>query len=204
VHRLAALTVALCVLTACSDGGDGDEAGSTTAVTTTTLPQSSTTSTVPDRAVTEVDVCALLNDGDLASVLDDAGPGDPAPTEERDADGGVPALVTAACAWPSADDPALVLNYLAPTTAADGPTHLRDVLAAGTGFAEGGQVITQESGRESVGFLVDPEQQLREVAVVKRSALLWLLVDHEVSGRDTEALDAYAALVVAALSRAPR
>ncbi len=192
------------VLVACSGGGDGEEAGSSTTVTTTTLAAPSTTTTLPPRAVTEVDVCDLVNDADLETVLDDAGPGEPAPTEEPDPDDGVPALVTGACSWPSIDEPALVLNYLAPTTAPDGPTHLEDVLATGTGFAEGGQVISQEAGAQVVGLLVDGEQQLREAAVVKRSALLYLLIEDEVSGRDADALTAYAEFLVAALSRAPR
>src|SRR5262245_24598974 len=193
---------ALLALTACSDGGE--DAASTTTVTTTTLPQSSTTTTIPPRSVDAVNVCRLLRRRELEPVLERPGRGEPGPTEEIESDTPVPALITGSCSWPSLEDPQLTLNYLAPTTAADGPTHLQDVLATETGFAEGGQVITQESGQESVGMLVDDEQQLREAAIVKRSALLYLLIDQEVSGRDTAALQAYADLLVAALVRAPR
>jgi hypothetical protein len=173
-------------------------------VPSTTLPPSSTSTTVPPRAVTEVDVCALLNETELATVLEDAGTGEAAPAEEAETEGGVPAFVSGSCSWPSAADPALVLSYLAPTTASGGPQHLEDVLATDTGFAEGGQVVPRETGRQTVGLLLDEHEKLREVAVVKRSALLYLIVNQEVNGRDENALTAYSELLVAALVRAPR
>ena len=78
---------------------------------------------------------------ELDRVLADAGVGEASPVDDRDPDGGVPAFVTGQCAWPSLEDPALILHYLAPTTAADGPAHLTDVLETGTGFAEGLSLI---------------------------------------------------------------
>ena len=135
VRRLAVTALALALVTGCSSGED---AASSTTASTTTLPPSSTTTTIPPRAVTEVDVCALLREVDLDRVLEDAGVGEAPPADEADPDAGVPALVTGQCSWPSIEDPALTLHYLAPTTAADGPTHLADVLETGTGFAEGG------------------------------------------------------------------
>ena len=94
-----------------------------------------------------------------------------------------PALLTGQCAWPSITDHRLVLSYLAPTTAQSGSQHLEDVLATGTGFASGGRVITQAAGAETVGILLDDEEMIREVAVVRRSALLYLIVDLEVSAQ---------------------
>jgi len=194
--------VVLLLAAGCSSGGGGS--ASTTTAPTTTLPPSSTTTTLPPRSVTEVDVCSLLHETDLDTVLEDAGVGEAAPVDEADQGAGVPGFVTGACSWPSADDPTLVLSYLAPTTAADGPQHLEDVLATGTGFAEGGQVVSQEAGGQTVGILLDDQQMVREVAVVKRSALVYLVVNQEVSARNEAALTAYAQLVVAALARAPR
>ena len=136
--------------------------------------------------MTDVDVCALLREVDLDRVLEDAGVGEAPPADEADPDAGVPALVTGQCSWPSIEDPALTLHYLAPTTAADGPTHLADVLETGTGFAEGGRVITEPVEGETIGILVDDEQIVREMAVVKRSALLYFLMNDEVSARDTD------------------
>jgi hypothetical protein len=97
-----------------------------------------------------------------------------------------------------------VLHYLAPTTATDGPTHLADLVALEEGLAAGGSVITQEVQGQTVGLLVDADGNLREVAVTKRSALVYLLVEGEVSARDPEALTPYAELAVNALIRAPR
>lgn len=202
MRRITAGAVVVLLAAGCSTGG-GDSA-STTLVPSTTLPPSSTSTTLPLRAVTEVDVCALLNDTELATVLEDAGTGEAAPAEEAETEGGVPAFVAGSCSWPSAADPALVLSYLAPTTATGGPQHLEDVLATNTGFAEGGQVVPRQTGRQTVGLLLDGQERLREVAVVKRSALLYLIVNQEVSGRDEDALTAYSQLLVAALVRAPR
>ena len=202
VRRLAVTALALALVTGCSSGED-DAASSTTA-STTTLPPSSTTTTIPPRAVTEVDVCALLREVDLERVLEDAGVGEAPPADEADPDAGVPALVTGQCSWPSIEDPTLTLHYLAPTTAADGPSHLADVLETGTGFAEGGRVITEPVEGETIGILVDDAQIVREMAVVKRSALLYFLMNDEVSARDTEALTAYAEILYGALVRAPR
>ncbi|MET0150290.1 MAG: hypothetical protein ABW009_08690 [Acidimicrobiales bacterium] len=202
MRRITAGAVVLLLAAGCSSGGD--DSASTTLVPSTTLPPSSTSTTLPARAVTEVDVCALLNETELTTVLDDAGAGEGAPVEEAETDGGVPAFVAGSCSWPSAADPALVLSYLAPTTAPSGPQHLEDVLATDTGFAEGGQVVPRETGSQTVGLLLDDERMLREVAVVKRSALLYLIVNQDVSGRDEDALTAYSQLLVAALVRAPR
>jgi len=202
LRRLAAALLALALVAGCSSGED--DAGSSTTVTTTTLPPSSTTTTIPPRAVTEVDVCDLLREVDLDRVLEDAGVGEASPVDERDPDDGVPALVTGQCSWPSIEDPALSLHYLAPTTAADGAAHLNDVLAAGTGFAEGGSVITQPVEAETIGILLDDEQMVREMAVVKRSALLYFLLEDEVSARDTAAVTEYAEILYNALVRAPR
>jgi hypothetical protein len=202
VRPLAAGVLALLLVAGCSSGDDG--AATSTTGTTTTLPPSSTTSTIHPRAVTEVDVCDLLREADLDRVMEDPGVGEAPPADEADPDDGVPALVTGECSWPSIEDPVLTLHYLAPTTAADGPTHLTDVLEADTGFAEGGTVITQPVETETIGILVDDEQQVREMAVVKRSALLYFLVDDEVSARDTEAVTEYAEILYNALVRAPR
>ena len=201
--RGAAVGLALLLAAGCAGNGE-DSAGTTTTGPTTTLPQPSTTTTLPPRAVTEVDVCSLLREVDLERVLDDAGPGEPAPVDERDPAEGVPAFVTGACSWPTRDDPALSLHYLAPTTAPDAPQHLRDVLDAGTAFAEGGRVTTQDVGNQTVGILLDAEERIREVAVVKRSALLYLLVEDEVDARQPGALTDYAEILLAALVRAPR
>jgi hypothetical protein len=203
VRRITAAAVVLLLAAGCASGDDGSGATSTTQ-SATTLPPPSTTTTLPPRSVTEVDVCGLLHEDDLAPVLDDAGVGEPGPLEERDPDAGVPAFVTAECSWPSRDDPALILSYLAPTTAADGPQHLEDVLATDSGFAEGGQVLSQEVGAQTVGILLDEHQRVRELAVVKRSALLYLLVEQEADARDEAALTAYATLLTTALRRAPR
>jgi hypothetical protein len=202
VRRITAGAVVLLLAAGCSSGGEGS--ASSTTVPPTTMAPSSTTTTLPPRSVTEVDVCSLLHDTELDTVLEDAGVGEATPVDEAETEGGVPAFVTGTCSWPSADDPALVMSYLAPTTAADGPRHLEDVLATDTGFAQGGQVVTQEAGGQTVGILLDDQQLVREVAVVKRSALLYLVVNQEVSARDEAALTAYAELVVAALIRAPR
>lgn len=199
---LTAGAAALLLVVGCSPGDDGG--ASSTTVTTTTLPPSSTTTTIPPRAVTEVDVCALLREVDLERVLEDAGTGEATPMDDRETGDGVPALVTGQCTWPSLEDPRLSLHYLAPTTATDGPTHLADVLETGTGFAEGGTVISQPVEGETIGILVDADQMVREVAIIKRSALLYLLVEDEVSSRDTEALTAYAEILYGALVRAPR
>lgn len=202
VRRLAAAVLALGLIAGCSSGDDG--AGSSTTASTTTLPPSSTTTTIPPRAVTEVDVCGLLREVDLDRVLEDAGVGEAPPADERDDEDGVPALVTGQCSWPSIDDPALSLHYLAPTTAADGAAHLGDVLAADTGFAEDGTVITQGVEAETIGILIDADQMVREMAVVKRSALLYFLLEDEVSASDTATVTEYAAILYNALVRAPR
>jgi hypothetical protein len=154
--------------------------------------------------VTEVDVCALPHSNEMDAVLEEAGFGEAAPVEDGETDGGVPAFVTGSCSWPSAEDPAIVLTYLAPTTATDGTQHLEDVLATGTGFAEGGQVLQQAARDQTVGVLVDADQQVRELAVVRGSALAYLVVNQELSARDEEALAAHADLLVLALNRAPR
>jgi hypothetical protein len=200
--RLAAVIVVLALAAGCSSDEGGS--ASTTTASTTTLPPSSTTTTMPARAVTGVDGCSLLREVDLDRVLEDSGVGESPPAEETAPDAGVPALVTAECSWPSRADPALSLHYLAPTTAPDGPTHLTDVLATGSGFAEGGRVLTQPVQNEVIGVLIDDAERIREVAVVKRSALLYLLVEQDVSARDTEALTAYAEILYNALVRAPR
>ena len=202
LRRLAVAGLALVLVAGCASGED--DAASSTTVTTTTLPPSSTTTTLPPRAVTEVDVCALLREADLDRVLEDAGVGEAPPADERDPDAGVPAFVTGQCAWPSLEDPALILHYLAPTTAADGPAHLTDVLETGTGFAEDGTVTSQPVESETVGILVDADQMVREMAVVKRSALLYFLLDEEVSARDTATVTEYAEILYNALGRAPR
>lgn len=199
---LTAGAMALLLVAGCASGED--DAASTTTVTTTTLPPSSTTTTLPPRAVTEVDVCALLRETDLERVLEDAGVGEAPPVDERDPDAGVPAFVTGQCAWPSLEDPALILHYLAPTTAADGPAHLTDVLETGTGFAEDGTVTSQPVESETVGILVDADQRVREMAVVKRSALLYFLLNEEVSARDAATVTEYAEILYNALVRAPR
>jgi len=199
---LAAVLLALGLFAGCAAGED-DAASSTTAPTTT-LPQSSTTTTIPPRAVTEVDVCSLLREADLDRVVEDAGVGEAPPADEREPEDGVPALVTGQCSWPSIEDPALTLHYLAPTTAADGAAHLNDVLETDSGFAEGGTVMTQPVEAETIGILVDGEQMVREMAVVKRSALLYFLLEEEVSARDTAAVTEYAEVLYNALVRAPR
>ena len=199
---LTAGAMALLLVAGCASGED--DAASSTTVTTTTLPPSSTTTTLPPRAVTEVDVCALLREADLDRVLEDAGVGEAPPADEREPDAGVPAFVTGQCAWPSLEDPALILHYLAPTTAADGPAHLTDVLETGTGFAEDGTVTSQPVESETVGILVDADQMVREMAVVKRSALLYFLLNEEVSARDAATVTEYAEILYNALVRAPR
>lgn len=206
MRRIAAgALVAGLVLAGCSSSGDDTTATTTTVGPTTTLLAPATTTTLPPRAVTEVDACALLTEVELDTVLDDAGAGEPTPPlVELDDGGGVPPYVTAECSWPSRADPQLVLHYLAPTTAADGVGHLEDVLAQGTGFAEGGRVVPQQVGNQTVGVLLDAEDRVVELAVVKRSALLYLLVNQEVDGRDPEALTAYGRALLAALVRAPR
>jgi hypothetical protein len=201
VRRTTAGALALLLAAACSSGGD--DSASTTTATTTTLPPSQTTSTLPPRAALDVDVCSLLNETELQLLVEEPGPGettDPDP----DPDAGPPALLTGQCSWPSVDEPQITLHYLAPTTAADGPSHLNDVVALDRGFGDGASVITQELRGQTVGLLVDADGHLREVAVKKRSALLYLVLEEEVDGRDQQALDAYADLVVTALIRAPR
>ena len=65
-------------------------------------------------------------------------------------------------------------------------------------------MIPQESGGQTVGILIDAEERVREVAIVKRSALLYLLVHQDVSARDADVLSTYARVIVAAHVRAPR
>lgn len=203
MRHVAAGALVLLALAGCSSSGESTT-GTTVPITTTTLPPSNTTTTLPPRTVTSVDACSLLTETDLEVVLEEAGGGEPAESEPVDPEAGVPALITAECSWPSIAEGRLVLSYLAPTTATDGPQHLEDVLAAGTGFAEGGRVLSQQAGAETVGVLIDDHEMIRELAVVKRSALLYLLVDQEVSARDATALTDYATLLADALRRAPR
>ena len=192
----------LLLAASCSSGGD-DSATTTTGQTTTTLLPSSTSSTLPPRTPTIVDVCGLVHEDDLEPILEDAGVG--APTNTTPETDGAPPLLTGQCAWPSAEDPAIELYYLGPTTAESGEQHLQDVLAMDPDFVRGGTVLpAQDVRRQSVSFLVDADGMLREVAVVKRSALIFLVVNQEVDARDPEALTPYAELVVSALIRAPR
>ncbi|MET1048227.1 MAG: hypothetical protein ABWZ55_01235, partial [Acidimicrobiales bacterium] len=82
MRRITAGAVVLLLAAGCSSGGD--DSASTTLVPSTTLPPSSTSTTLPARAVTEVDVCALLNETELTTVLDEAGAGEAAPVEEAE------------------------------------------------------------------------------------------------------------------------
>ncbi len=191
------------VAPACS-GDDGGSAGDSTTSAPTTLPESQTTTTLPRRSVTEVDVCNLVHDDELATVLDDAGPGEVTVTQPEAEPGEVPPLITGQCSWPTVDDAAITLFYLAPTTATDGPTHLQGVIELGPEFARDATITTTEIGCCTVGLLVDRDGHLREVAVAKGSALLYLVVDQEVDGRNPAATDPYAQLISDALVRAPR
>jgi hypothetical protein len=202
VRRISAGLLALLLAGACS-GGDGDSPTTTTSVTNGSLPPSTASTTIPPRTVIDVDACALVREEEVDTVVDDAGPGE-TDDPEVDPEAPPPALLTSRCAWPSLDDPAIVLQYLAPTTAADGPAHLSDLIALDEGVAAGGSVITQELQGQTVGLLVDADGNLREVAVTKRSALVYLLIEDEVSARDPDALTPYAELAVSALIRAPR
>ena len=196
------LAIAL-VAGSCS-GDDTETADTTTTAPSTTLPRSQTTTTLGPRVATDVDVCNLLRDEELATVLDDAGPGEVTVTQPEAEPGEVPPLITGQCSWPTAADAAFTLYYLAPTTAPDGATHLQDVIDLEPEFARDAVIATTEIGCCTVGELVDRDGKLRELAVVKGSALLYLVVNQEVDGRDTEATDLYAQLISDALNRAPR
>jgi hypothetical protein len=201
VRRIIAGAMVLLLAAACSSGGD--DSSTTTTETTTTLPPSPTTSSLPPRTPTEIDVCALVPEADLAAVLDDAGPGEATSTTPETE--GAPPLLSGQCAWPSADDPALELFYLGPTTATSGEQHLQDVLALDPDFVRGGAVLPAVVLNDvPVSFLADADGMVREVAVVKRSALLYLIVNQEVDARDPAALAPYADLIYKALIRAPR
>jgi len=205
MRRLVVPLLALFVVAgACTGGDDGETAGTTTAAPSTTLRESRTPTTLGPRVPTEIDVCTLLNERELDTVLEDAGPGEITVTTPEVDPGEVPPLLTGQCAWPSASEPAFTLYYLAPTTAATGATHLRDVITLEPEFTEEAQVIETDAGNQQVGLLIDRDGKLREVAVVARSALLFLVVDADVDGRDTDATQAYADLIVRALIRAPR
>ena len=202
MRRVPALLAVVVLAASCSGGGE--DSASTTTASTTTLPAAATTTSIPSRAALEVDVCGLLREEELATVLDDPGVGEPTVTTPPPLEGRPPQLLTGECAWPSVAEAAFTLYYLAPTTAPDGPSHLRDVLALETGFAEGGTVTEQTIRGQLVGFLLDAEGRLREVAVKKRSALVYLVLDTDVDGRDADAVTAHGDLVVTALIRAPR
>lgn len=190
----------LLLATACSGGGD-DSSTTTEATTTTLLPASTTTT--PSRIATEVDVCALLTEAELAEVLDDPGPGEATVTTPETE--GAPPLLTGQCAWPSVDDAAFTLFYLGPTTADSGQQHLQDVLALEPEVFEAATVLPAEDIRnQEVSFLLDVDRNLRELAVVRRSALLYLVLDEDVSGTDPAVRTAYGDLLVSALIRAPR
>jgi hypothetical protein len=203
VRRIIAGAVVLLLAAACSSGGD-DSSTSTTA-TTTTLPQSATTTSLAPRTVTagDIDVCSWLNEDELATVLEDPGTGVPTVTMPEDESS--PVIFSGQCAWPDAEDPQLTLHYLAPTTAESGQRHLQDVLTLEPEVFAGGTVLPPiEVNGEQISFLADADGMVREAAVVKRSALLYLVVDQELDARDAGALDPYAELMFKALVRAPR
>jgi hypothetical protein len=205
VRRFTAAAVVVLALAGCSSSPEESAPTTTVPGTTTTLPPPSTPSTtVPDRAATEVNACRLLRTRELEDLVDEPGHGEALVPATPPTAAELPALLMASCAWPSADDPQLVLSYLAPTTAPDGPSHLEDVIDAGTGFGEGGQVLSEESGAEVVGILVDEHQDVIELATVRRAALVYLIVGLGVPVRDRAEVDALKTLVVTALSRAPR
>jgi hypothetical protein len=202
MRRLAAGIFVL-LLAACS--GDGADSVSTTvAVTSTTLRSSPTTSSLPPRGVTEVDVCNLLEEDELATVVDDPGPGEVTITQFEGDPGEAPSLLTGQCAWPTVADAELTLYYLAPTTAESGRAHLQDVVELEPEFARDAAINEVEIGCCTFGMLIDRDGKLREVAVVRGSALLYLVVNQDVDGRDTEATNQYAELLAEALIRAPR
>jgi hypothetical protein len=198
---MTAGAMVLLLAAGCSSGGD-DSSTSTTA-TTTTLPPATTTTTVDPRTATEVDVCRLVSDRELATVLDDAGPGVPTLTQPEAE--GVPALLSGRCDWPDREHSKLTLYYLGPTTAESGQQHLQDVMAQEPEVFEGGTVLPPVTvGAEEVSFLADADGNLREGAVVARSALVYLVINEDVSAREPENAQRYGELLVAALVRAPR
>ena len=203
MRRIIAGAVVLLLAVACSSGGD-DSSTSTTA-TTTTLPQSETTTSLPPRTATaeDVDVCTWLHEDELSTVVDDPGPGVPTVTMPEGEDS--PPLLSGQCSWPDTEDPQLTLYYLGPTTAESGQQHLQSVLEQETEVFAGGTVLAPQTvDGQDVSFLVDADGKLRELAVVKRSALLYLVVHQDVDARAPEALAPYAELLVSALIRAPR
>jgi hypothetical protein len=207
MRRLPLPLVGLLAIALVAGSCSGDDAG--TADTTTTAPSTTlpTGTSVPEpgpRVATDVDVCNLLRDEELATVLDDAGPGEVTVTQPDAEPGEVPALLTGQCSWPTTADDAFTLYYLGPTTAPDGATHLQDVIDLDPEFARDGAVATKHIGCCDVGLLIDRDGKLRELAVVHGSALLYLVVNQDVDGRDTEATDLYAQLISDALNRAPR
>lgn len=201
-------TVAVAALALLALGCSEEGAPSATTAgpaTTTTLPPPSTATTLAGASVADLDACRLLRQRQLELVLEDPGEGEAGdPVAAPLPDGSTPALITASCSWPSIDDPAIELDYLAPTTAPDGPSHLQDVLETGTGFADGGRVVSEAVGAETVGVLLDADEHVRELAVVHGSALVYLVVNQDVSARDLEAFQALKDMVVTALARAPR
>ena len=202
MRRIIAGAVVLLLAAACSSGGD-DSSTSTTA-TTTTLPQSETTTSLPPRAVTaaDIDVCSWLTEDELSTVLEEPGAGVPTVTMPEEDD---PAIFTGQCAWPDTEDPELTLYYFAPTTAGSGQQHLQDVLTLEPEVFAGGTLLPPvEVNEEQISFLADADGRVREGAVVKRSALLYLVIDQEVDAREPGAVDPYAELLFKALVRAPR
>jgi hypothetical protein len=202
MRRIIAGAVVLLLAAACSSGGD--DSSTTTTAPTTTLPQSQTTTSLPPRSVTaaDIDVCSWLHENELETVLEDPGAGVPTVTMPDEDE---PSLFTGQCAWPDTEHPAMTLHYLAPTTAESGQQHLQDVLNQETEVFAGGTVLPPvDVNEEPISFLADADGMVREAAVVKRSALLYLIIDQEVDARDAGALDPYAELLYKALVRAPR
>ena len=195
--------VVILLLAACSSGGD--DSSTTTTAPTTTLPQSDTTTSLPPRTVTaeDIDVCSWLTEDELSTVLEDPGAGVPTVTMPEGED--EPPIFTGQCAWPDTEDPQLTLHYLAPTTAESGQRHLQDVLTLEPEAFAGATVLAPlDVNGQQVAALADADGKLRELAVVKRSALLYLVVDQDVDARQAAAISPYAELLVSALISAPR
>lgn len=220
-----ALALAL-VVTSCT--GDEPPAPTTTTGTAlpprttlppvvTTVPGVTTTTTIPAEIATEVDACALVEVEDVRSVAGRRpGPGTPleavdlpgadrSEEDEEQEDPAVdpPGLLVAGCTWPTDGPPVVTLAYLAPTTATSGLEHLQRVVDLGGSFGRGARVLPVPSDDGlAAAALVDTEGTVLEIAVVRGSALLYVVPNEPITAGTPEA-QALVGMLLAAAERAP-
>ena len=181
----------------------------------------STTTTVPAEIATEVDACGLATEQDVRPVAgEDAGPGTPVDTSNlpgRDQataaestatggdepDAGAPSLLLSGCSWPTDGNPAVVLTYLAPSTAGSALRHLDRVITMDSRFARRSRVFPlPPDGELGPAALVDDAGNVIEIAVVTGSALLYVVPTDPPESGSREA-NALLSLLMAAAREAP-